>query len=323
MKKILKSKLAPYIKGLLEELKVTGGTLCSTSVSTLYLFDNFIITNNFDNGELSQSLVEAWSIQRNTENKNVRNARISVIRRLANYMNSLGKDTYYPPMLGSCEYSKPYIPTRKELKLFFKTIDEDEPYYPYLKHMKYTYSVLFRLYYCLGLRRSEGVMLTREDVNLGKGTIYIRHSKGDKDRILYIRDDIKEMLSEFDAYIQNEIIPDRKWFFIRADKTDHLLKNSVSKKFHYFWLKAFPKWAGKRPTTHSLRHAFVVHRINDWVEEGNKAEGLLPYLSKFLGHSSISETMYYYHSFDTETKAYSRFIENDSLLFKEVSEWLN
>ena len=35
--------------------------------------------------------------------------------------------------------------------------------------------------------------------------------------------------------------------------------------------------------------------MNAWHAEGLSYEQMLPYLSKYLGHSSVNESMYYYH----------------------------
>ena len=44
-----------------------------------------------------------------------------------------------------------------------------------------------------------------------------------------------------------------------------------------------------------LRHTFCVHRLDDWVREGRDVSAMLPYLSAYVGHSSIESTDYYLH----------------------------
>lgn len=51
----------------------------------------------------------------------------------------------------------------------------------------------------------------------------------------------------------------------------------------------------KKPTVHSLRHTYVVTKMNDWMNEGKDFEAMMPYLRRYLGHTSIDETQYYYH----------------------------
>jgi len=35
--------------------------------------------------------------------------------------------------------------------------------------------------------------------------------------------------------------------------------------------------------------------MNAWLEEGLEYDKMLPYLSMYLGHSGINESIYYYH----------------------------
>ena len=55
------------------------------------------------------------------------------------------------------------------------------------------------------------------------------------------------------------------------------------------------KHCEKRPTVHALRHAFVVDRMNKWMMEGVPLEVMMPYLIRYLGHSGLNDTLYYYH----------------------------
>ncbi len=36
----------------------------------------------------------------------------------------------------------------------------------------------------------------------------------------------------------------------------------------------------------------------EWMEKGVDTGVMMPYLSRYLGHSSISETQYYYHTIE-------------------------
>ena len=319
----LVSKIAPFINSYLDERVSSGFINHGYLITTLKALDSFIVENHFDNGSITKELSEKWSIQKDSENINTRNSRVMVLRKLSNYIASLGFKSYIPLHYGSQKYDKPYVPTRNELKLFFKTIDNYKFKKKNPKHILYTYSIMFRLYYLLGLRLNECCRLKREDCNLSYGTILIRQSKGNKDRSLWLQDDVVQILRDYDSYMEHNISASREWFFLRYDQTSFISKTLIDKEFQLFWSLTFPQWDRKKPTVHSLRHAFVVHRLNDWVEEGNDAEKLLPYLSRFLGHSSIEETFYYYHSFDTETKAFHNIIEQNTSLTEETLKWLD
>ena len=64
-----------------------------------------------------------------------------------------------------------------------------------------------------------------------------------------------------------------------------------------FWAKTkFCFSCNNKPTVHDLRFTFVTDRINLWVLQGKNAELMMPYLQKHLGHKSIQESYYYYHT---------------------------
>lgn len=315
-----RSKLAEYMEGLLQERLINGFTIGYLEPH-LRDFDSFIINNGFNDGTLSRELTDKWSIQRSTENLNSRNSRVSYVRALARYMISIGKDAFLPKVVGSNEHSRPYIPTREELQTFFRVVDHDKPHINDLKNIHCCYPVLFRMYYCLGLRRTEAAMLKRNDVSFETGTLYIRHSKGDKDRIVYASEDLVELMERLDTKLER-LCPNREWFFPGASPGSHINGQHLSSKFKRYWEKAFPNWTGKRPTLHTLRHCYVVHAVNNWVEAGNDADILFPYLSKSLGHSTIQDTMYYYHMWDSETGAMDRFIKTPSILIENKEEWI-
>lgn len=315
-----KSMLTPHMRALLTERNASGFSIGDLTLSLKDL-DSFIIEKGFNDGTFSQALADAWSIQRPTENKASRNSRIGRIKLLAEYMDSMGIPMGVSFEFGSSEHSKTYVPTREECSVLFSVIDKWNPVSGIPEYLSCAYSVLFRLYYCLGLRLNEAVVLRRKDVSFDCGTLYIRHSKGDKDRIVFVQDELLDLMQRYDAKVSTHL-PERQWFFPSKKQGQHPWKHNVCRRFRQFWQLSFPDWKGKRPTVHSLRHAFVVYTVNDWVEDGRDASALFPYLSRFLGHASIENTMYYYNTWDTETGAFARFIEQTSVIEDEMEGWL-
>ena len=114
-----------------------------------------------------------------TESLSTRNNRLSKVRTLAKYMTSLGINVSFPQAGAKTFPRAPYILSRDELSALFKAADEfDASAY---HHVPSSYGGIFRLYYHCGMRLNEPLMLLVNDVNLDDGSIYIRHSKGDKD----------------------------------------------------------------------------------------------------------------------------------------------
>lgn len=70
----------------------------------------------------------------------------------------------------------------------------------------------------------------------------------------------------------------------------------VRQRFDACWNQtSYSTQCGRKPTVHSLRHNYVIKRLNLWMRQDLDLEHMVPYLSKFLGHKSFNETLYYYH----------------------------
>jgi integrase len=48
-----------------------------------------------------------------------------------------------------------------------------------------------------------------------------------------------------------------------------------------------------QPRLHDLRHTFAVHRLTEWYRQNADVQRLLPALSTYLGHVSLSATQRY------------------------------
>lgn len=209
------SKLAPYISGLIRQ-KWASGYSYEYEAYMLKYFDRFCIENGYDNGSLSRDLVMAWAKQRPTESKNYRNQRVSFIRQLALYMISLNIQAYIAPTFESNSISVPHILSPGELYEFYKAVDSFLPYQANFGRFSLSYSVLFRLFYCCGLRLSEGCYLKRCAVDLKNGCLYIYRSKGCKDRVVFMSPDMLKMCTNYDR-LMVKLVPDREWFFPGRD----------------------------------------------------------------------------------------------------------
>jgi len=288
------STLAASIMGLIDE-KRRSGYAYNSNENVLKELDTFCIQSGYTCETVVKELSDAWSIQKATEGLNARNIRISALRQLSKYIFSLGKEAYLPRRLQSKETSVAHVFTPAELFSFFEALDSMRPTQiasgaRILNECK----VLFRLYYCCGMRLSEPLNLTWHCVDLDVGSLRILQSKGDKDRIIWIADDINSMLQQYRDYIGQEC-PGCEWVFPGIKIDIHLNDVSVRNYFRRAWYSTPYSILSNPPTVKSFRHTFVVDRLNSWMESGENIQNKLQYLSKFLGHSSIHESLYYYH----------------------------
>jgi integrase/recombinase XerD len=291
------SSLAPYIEGLINQ-KRADGYLYEYEGYILKAFDNFCVENGFCDSVITRGLVMKWAVQRKTEGVNYRNQRVSFIRQLSLYMNSLGIISYIPRQTPSSVTTVPHILCVDELKSLFQVIDKYLPINAQWHRFSMEYQVIFRLYYCCGLRLAEVCNLKSNDVDLESGILKIMQSKGNKDRLVYMASDVTELCRNYHKKMLS-IIPVSEWFFPGSKPDKHIPKTSMDKKFKQMWdMTPYANSCDKAPTIHALRHTFVVDKMNQWMLEGISLNAMMPYLCRYLGHSRVEGTFYYYHQVD-------------------------
>ena len=293
-----KSPLAESIKGLISAKRAAGfdyGVL--NEFGLLRRFDTFCLENNYVGDELTQQIVELWSLQTDGEGLKSRSNRMVVIRQLATYMLKQGKMAYVADSCGIIPRPFPYIPSELELKAVFSEIDHRKWAWPW---MNLAMPMVFRLMLCCGLRISETCKLRRSSFNAPKpGWITIQGGKGHKDRAVVLASDVFELCSVYDVRM-NAIFPYRKWFFPGCTRPrGHVSATTVRNEFTRAWNETGVN-SSKKPTPHSLRHAFVTNTIDRWRKEKSDPDKLIPYLSRYIGHCSIQDTYHYYQLLDRE-----------------------
>jgi integrase/recombinase XerD len=143
---------------------------------------------------------------------------------------------------------------------------------------------MLELLYAAGLRVSELVYLSVNDVNLEVG--YVRaKGKGAKERIVPIGGTACRALKE---YLEG---PRRSWALKSSNGTLFLGRGGRKITRQGFWkiLKKHARAAGiqKRVTPHTLRHSFATHLLERGAD--------LRSVQSMLGHVDISTTQVYTH----------------------------
>lgn len=291
------SVVADYINGLLDEKRALGYSYIFEEY-LLNVFDHYCNENGLDDPCFTRQFLDGWTRAWGSESTSYHSQRISFVRQLALYMNSLGIHAYIPVESIKKDVTVPHFLSADERKAFFHALDEEPPHvsHPYVWRMWNEYKLIFRLLYSCGMRNSEACRLKNEDVDLAKKTLMVCHSKGDKDRLIYLADDMAELLASYQKYIFNTLGYMPVWFFPSRDPAKHVHKATIDNRFNQAWDRTpYASLCNKKPTVHCLRHSFVVDRMNAWTDDGLTYGQMLPYLSKYLGHSGIEESLYYYH----------------------------
>jgi integrase len=287
------SAFAPYIAGLIQQKQADGYKYASEEWH-LKKLDEFCVSRFPALDVITRELAAEWSVIRPTEGKNFRRRRVVILRQLCIYMLSLGLEAYLPRSVRSADKPILYIPSYDEMACFFGELDSwERGINRGLRLGKYR--IMFRLYYCCGLRLSEARLLKRENVDLAKGTLTILQSKGLKDRLVYLPPDGVELLAGYLCDLERKM-PGSLWVFPGDVPGKPINASAVQRTFKKCWNR-LPLAANtdRQPSLHCLRHAFVVERMNEWMKQGVNLREMLSHLSKYLGHASPSETFYYYH----------------------------
>jgi site-specific recombinase XerD len=199
------------------------------------------------------------------------------------------------------EYASPYIYSKDELQRILdgsKILDARNRRSGQAASIPpLTFRTLILLLYGAGLRLSEALALTVDDVDLSASTLVVRNTKFFKTRLLPIGPKLSAALG---LYAESRLAllnrpPSASTFFLRrdgaaiprqtAERYFRMVRGHLGMRRHdgaYF-----------QPRLHDLRHAFAVHRLVAWYRQGADVQLLLPKLSTYLGHIHLAETQHY------------------------------
>jgi integrase len=209
----------------------------------------------------------------------------------------------------------PYFFTAEEIRRFFEECDSIS-LHPRFKGRELVIPAMFRLLYCCGMRCKEVRTLLHEDVHLDAGFLDVRQSKGPKDRRIHISTELSGYLKRYESYI-SFLFPVRKYFFPSGDR--YYGSGAISVNFRRIWKLAYPDFVpASRPRAYDFRHHFAWANLNRWAAEGLDVNTMLPYLMRYMGHQSISETLYYFHFVPEFFLTYSDMSRETECIIPEV-----
>lgn len=289
------SGLAPHIHGLLE-LEHAMGLPYKASERHLLAFDAMCAQHYPGQSILSREMAMEWVLKHPAEHINGQLTRITSIRQLAKHMASLGIEAFVIPagISGRRIHYSPHVFSHRELRALFDAADAIRASrIGGQRHL--VIPVMFRMIYCLGLRPGEARKLHRNDVDLTRGAVLIRESKGHKDRTVFMSPDLQGYCRSYDAQV-SPFHPNRIPYF--PNRQGNFYSRALDGWFHELLDAAGPLITaspGSPPRPYDLRHAHVVELINRWARAGRSPEVLVAYLGLHLGHGNTEDTWYYFH----------------------------
>lgn len=143
---------------------------------------------------------------------------------------------------------------------------------------------MLELLYATGLRVSELVGLTLQDLQLDVG--YVRaFGKNSKQRIVPLGDAARDALLDYLAYGRSELAGDGSPAFLFLNRAG----NGLTRQGFWKMMKkrALQSGIAKNITPHTLRHSFATHLLDNGAD--------LRAVQAMLGHADISTTQIYTH----------------------------
>jgi len=259
-----------FLKRLETEIKI--------SKLSEYTLRNYLIFNKqlLEHANKIPEQIEQYDIKSFLADKMSERASASNILFLSSirfaYVNILGKDPTSGVKRPKKENKIPIVLTKGEVIRLINSTST-------LKS-----KLIIQLLYSSGLRVSEIVNLTKQNLDFTENTGWVREGKGKKDRMFIFSKKLGKKLEKF-------INKNLDWQYVFS-KVKPLTTRNIQKIVQNTTKKANIE---KEVHPHTLRHSFATHLLDAEVD--------LRKIQELLGHSSIATTQIYTHVSQEQLKS--------------------
>lgn len=259
-------------------------------VATYRFYDSHLrcIYDYFQEKEITQTtLLEyiAYSRKNGISNKTI-NKRIFALRRAYAYAEI------------ECKPLEKFK-SLKEKDRRFDVLTEEEctKLLDYIENAKISLQnrLILRLMYDTGIRLSELLHICIVDINFKERTIYLRHTKTNRNRLVVIRKTTRELLGKFVDFRINQV----GGFFDDSTRLFTINKSGVQAIFY----RAKKTLGFEKFHAHMMRHTFATFLVRKNVS--------LELVRNALGHSNFEMTKRYLHQNIDDLKLQLEKIDND------------
>lgn len=257
-------------------------------------FDKFAMQSEETSIGIPKELADDWCKRSSNESEKSTYNRIQIIRQFSLFLVHLGYPSHIPKLPRFKSVFTPYIFSTDQVKAIFATCDQLQPARANPKSSLFIIPSLFRLLYGTGIRISEAITLSLEDVNLKDKTLILRNCKNGKDRLIPLSDSLTRVCGDYLKYrnhLSTLIYNMADSFFVSPEGAT-LQAEIAYKWFRTVLFKTGISHGGRGigPRLHDLRHTFSVHSLASMAEAGMDLYYSLPVLSTYLGHQSLAAT---------------------------------
>lgn len=285
--------MLPKVKAYLADRRGAGFTL-SIAGNQLLSFARFADRSGY-RGPLTLDLASRWALA-NTRGRMLTAARrIEVLRPFARYCLTFDPKTEIPPrrLFGPGHRRlTPHIYTAQEIGALVAASARLSP----LNGLRpATCSTVFGLLSATGLRISEATSLRRQDVDLKRGLLHIRHAKFGKSRLVPLHPSTTRALQRYAQKRDHDSLSATTDAFFVFDHG----QAAGTRKLQYAFrevcreLRWRARGGHREPRIHDIRHTFVCRRLQRWYEEGVDIDRNILTLSTYIGHAKVTDTYWY------------------------------
>jgi len=216
--------------------------------------------------------------------------RLGDVARFARYMHAEDERHEIPPAVFGRERRArptPYILSDEQIRRIIELAGQSG----YRTLRRQTYSTLFALLACTGLRVSEAIRLRYDDIT--SDGLVVRATKFQKNRLVPLHESARAGL---ERYLQQRrpYAPFDDHVFISLRRKPLLITDVESAFRTVAKQMNLPCGRGRhRPTPHSLRHAFAVRALQQCPDGRDHITQHILMLSTYLGHSKAHLTYWY------------------------------
>jgi integrase/recombinase XerD len=235
----------------------------------------------------SQTAIE-WA--RQTSSVEARARRLGDVIRLARYLRAEDERHEIPmAVFGSGRHRRrsPYIYSDDQIRQLIQLTAQSGR----RSLHRQTYSTLFALLSCTGLRVSEATRLRYDDIT--PDGLVIRATKFQKSRLVPLHETARAGLERYlkrrrpYAPLDDHVFVSIKRRQLRVQSVEAAFR-TVADKMH--WPRGSRQ---RRPTLHSLRHTFAVRALQACSDRRDHITQHMLMLSTYLGHCRVADTYWY------------------------------
>ena len=280
--------------------KALAQSTCRIYRTILINFDNFLIDCGLMEKTIDEQLVSDWikPLYKTLSPKTV-SGNVSHLRKFLEYLRFCGYHVYVPE--GLPKYTNNYIAylfSDMEIEKIFHAADKLDSIanHPSTNYYRYTFPMMLRMLLGCGLRLGETLLMKVGDVNFNNGTLLMKNTKNNKQRVVPMDESIAIMLRRY-CTAMGIIGNFDAWLFPSHKPGQHLNKSTADRIFRKIlidtgiYIKPKPRMRGQ--CLHCLRHLFTVKSFAQAERNGCPVNESVPYLSIYLGHFDMDGTERY------------------------------